>query len=85
MAGSQAARAITSAAAQLVSVEPGAGGDAADDGRADRDVEHAGQTTGLVQPAGTQPSGLILSSVPPEDLVMLMYIGRLDPSTIDTS
>ena len=44
-----------------------------------------GQTTGLVQPAGTQPSGLILSSVPPEDLVMLMYIGRLDPSTIDTS
>jgi hypothetical protein len=42
-----------------------------------------GQSTGLVQPAGTHPSRLILSLVPP--LAMLMYIGRLDPSTMLTS
>ena len=44
-----------------------------------------GQLTGLVQPAATHPFGLILSFVPPDDLVMLMYIGRLEPSTIETS
>src|ERR1700678_305344 len=44
-----------------------------------------GHTTGLVQPAGTQPSELIGSTVPPEELVVLMYIGRFQPSTIDTS
>jgi hypothetical protein len=44
-----------------------------------------GQATGLVQPAATQPFWLILSTVPSGDLVMLMYIGRLDPSTIETS
>jgi hypothetical protein len=44
-----------------------------------------GHFTGLVHPAGTQPFLLILSFVPPDDLVMLMYIGRLDPSTMETS
>ena len=44
-----------------------------------------GQATGLVQPAGTHPFGLIRSFVPPDDLVMLTYMGRFDPSTMLTS
>jgi hypothetical protein len=42
-----------------------------------------GHWTALVQPAFTQPSALtLLVAVPPETL---MYIGRLDPSTMLTS
>jgi hypothetical protein len=42
-----------------------------------------GQTTALVQPAFTQPFELtLLVALPPDTL---MYIGRLDPSTMDTS
>jgi hypothetical protein len=42
-----------------------------------------GHWTGLVQPAGMQPSELtLLGALPP---ATLMYIGRLDPSTMLTS
>ena len=44
-----------------------------------------GQLTGFVQPAATHPFWLILSLVPPEERRMLIHIGKLLPSTIDTS
>ena len=44
-----------------------------------------GQFTALVHPAATHPFELILSTVPPDDLAMLIHIGRLDPSTMETS
>ena len=43
----------------------------------------AGQSTAVVQPAVTQPAELTLSGVAPE--VVLIHIGRFDPSTMDTS
>jgi hypothetical protein len=42
-----------------------------------------GQSTALAQPAWAHPVGLIGSLVAPA--AMLMYIGRLDPSTMLTS
>ena len=44
-----------------------------------------GQATGFVQPAATHPFRLILSVVPLEERVMLIHIGKLLPSTMETS